>query len=422
MVSFDPYLNWLGIPPHEQPPNFYRLLGVVLFESNPEVIEQAADRQSLRVGAHQSGPQGEMCQQLLSEIAMARFCMVDPQQKAAYDCQLYEILSRRGECSVAAPPPPATMAGSQQASVQRPQTGLPPPQFSPQQATNPINPGVVAQGPFVMPAAQLPMQPLVPGPATMPGPTRMSMPSPIPQAVQLPPAMMAPPHGMASATPYPHTPVAVPIASPFPVATAVARGPTPMAPPTFPPAAPQRPIDELETLASQSTPRRHIHRKKKTDYSKEVIIGSVVAAAAVLLLVVYAAQDRSPSGYDAIKPDKPTSVKKVRDDELRERLKEKEKEKEKKIAAERASANQAKSSSVRPLKGFDRNSAGGQKASNDGDAPLPRIHEFGPPPRAMDSPGPGGPARTGPQTNGRDTPQDLGGASDPVFETPKPDP
>ena len=29
-MSFDPYLNWLGIPPHEQPPNFYRLLGVVL--------------------------------------------------------------------------------------------------------------------------------------------------------------------------------------------------------------------------------------------------------------------------------------------------------------------------------------------------------------------------------------------------------
>ena len=57
MVSFDPYLNWLGIPPHEQPPNFYRLLGVVLFESNPEVIVQAADRQSLRVGGYQAGPQ-----------------------------------------------------------------------------------------------------------------------------------------------------------------------------------------------------------------------------------------------------------------------------------------------------------------------------------------------------------------------------
>ena len=61
MSAFDPYLNWLGIPVHEQPPNFYRLLGVVLFESNPAVIEQAADRQSLTVGAYQGGPHGELC-------------------------------------------------------------------------------------------------------------------------------------------------------------------------------------------------------------------------------------------------------------------------------------------------------------------------------------------------------------------------
>ena len=107
MVPFDPYLNWLGIAPHEQPPNFYRLLGVVLFESNPEVIEQAADRQSLRVGAYQAGPQGEMCQQLLSEIAMARFCLLDPQQKAAYDRTVARKLwPHRGERAVAAPPPP----------------------------------------------------------------------------------------------------------------------------------------------------------------------------------------------------------------------------------------------------------------------------------------------------------------------------
>ena len=36
MASFDPYQAWLGIPPHDQPPNLYRLLGLVLFESNPE--------------------------------------------------------------------------------------------------------------------------------------------------------------------------------------------------------------------------------------------------------------------------------------------------------------------------------------------------------------------------------------------------
>jgi hypothetical protein len=37
--SFDPYHVWLGIPPEEQPPHHYRLLGIRLFEDNPSVIE-----------------------------------------------------------------------------------------------------------------------------------------------------------------------------------------------------------------------------------------------------------------------------------------------------------------------------------------------------------------------------------------------
>ena len=43
--TFDPYYIWLGIPPEDQPPNHYRLLGVTLFENNREVIEAAANRQ-----------------------------------------------------------------------------------------------------------------------------------------------------------------------------------------------------------------------------------------------------------------------------------------------------------------------------------------------------------------------------------------
>jgi hypothetical protein len=37
--SFDPYYKWLAIPPQEQPPNYYRLLGVPVFTSDPEVLE-----------------------------------------------------------------------------------------------------------------------------------------------------------------------------------------------------------------------------------------------------------------------------------------------------------------------------------------------------------------------------------------------
>ena len=41
--GFDPYHKWLGIPPKDQPPNHYRLLGIELFESDPEVIDMAAE-------------------------------------------------------------------------------------------------------------------------------------------------------------------------------------------------------------------------------------------------------------------------------------------------------------------------------------------------------------------------------------------
>ncbi|MDG2409345.1 MAG: hypothetical protein P8M53_10090, partial [Pirellulales bacterium] len=40
----DPYYEWLGIAAEEQPPNHYRLLGINLFESNPQVIESAVNQ------------------------------------------------------------------------------------------------------------------------------------------------------------------------------------------------------------------------------------------------------------------------------------------------------------------------------------------------------------------------------------------
>ncbi|HQU45105.1 MAG TPA: hypothetical protein PK867_19985 [Pirellulales bacterium] len=41
MQAFDPYHKWLGIPPKDQPPNHYRLLGIELFEEDLEVIDLA---------------------------------------------------------------------------------------------------------------------------------------------------------------------------------------------------------------------------------------------------------------------------------------------------------------------------------------------------------------------------------------------
>ena len=40
---FDPYREWLGIEPHEQPADFYRLIGIARFEADLGRIAAAAD-------------------------------------------------------------------------------------------------------------------------------------------------------------------------------------------------------------------------------------------------------------------------------------------------------------------------------------------------------------------------------------------
>ena len=67
--AFDPYYQWLGIPPEQQPADRYRLLGIRPFEDNPEVIDTAADRQTVHLRTFQIGPLAEISERLLSEVA-----------------------------------------------------------------------------------------------------------------------------------------------------------------------------------------------------------------------------------------------------------------------------------------------------------------------------------------------------------------
>jgi hypothetical protein len=85
---FDCYYKWLGIPPEEQPPDHYRLLGVRRFESDLDVIDNAASRQMAHVRTFQGGPQAALSQKLLNEIARARACLLDGGAKARYDAEL----------------------------------------------------------------------------------------------------------------------------------------------------------------------------------------------------------------------------------------------------------------------------------------------------------------------------------------------
>jgi hypothetical protein len=96
---FDPYHVWLGIPPGERPVNHYRLLAIELFESNPEVIENAADQRTVHLRSFQIGKHGELSQKLLNEVATAKVCLLRPEKKAAYDEQLRQQLQTKTEAS-----------------------------------------------------------------------------------------------------------------------------------------------------------------------------------------------------------------------------------------------------------------------------------------------------------------------------------
>ncbi|MHB8955911.1 MAG: hypothetical protein ACYC4U_23270 [Pirellulaceae bacterium] len=106
---FDPYYQWLGIPPDEQPPNHYRLLGIRPFEENSAVIQNASDRQMVHLRTFQNGPRAAQSQKLLNEVAAAKLCLLSPDKRAAYDAHL-----RVPPAGLVGPPPPASVGPAPQ--------------------------------------------------------------------------------------------------------------------------------------------------------------------------------------------------------------------------------------------------------------------------------------------------------------------
>jgi WD40 repeat protein len=72
MPPFDPYHKWLGIPPDEQPAGPRRLLGISEDEIDPQVVREAALRQTAFVRPFSMGEHGEHADRILSELADAR--------------------------------------------------------------------------------------------------------------------------------------------------------------------------------------------------------------------------------------------------------------------------------------------------------------------------------------------------------------
>ncbi len=117
---FDPYHKWLGIPPAEQPPDLYRLLGVARFEADPDVISNAADQRMAHLRHFQTGPHGAESQRLLNEVAAARVVLLHDEKKASYDLELDTEQPPAPEAAapeaaappVAAPPLPPQVDGA----------------------------------------------------------------------------------------------------------------------------------------------------------------------------------------------------------------------------------------------------------------------------------------------------------------------
>jgi hypothetical protein len=122
--DFNPYHRWLGISPKDLPPNHYRLLGLDLFEDDPEAIRDAVERQMGHVRRYQLGKHLAMSQKILNELALAKACLSNPEKKVAYDVTLRAEIAQKEAAST-----PPTALGDDEALLAKEQTtSAPPPQ------------------------------------------------------------------------------------------------------------------------------------------------------------------------------------------------------------------------------------------------------------------------------------------------------
>jgi formylglycine-generating enzyme required for sulfatase activity len=139
-MTFDPYDQWLNISPQRRPPNHYELLGLPLFENDPDRIHAAGMERIAHVRNFQLGQHGRDAIRLLGELAGAFDCLSTPERKATYDRQL------RQSAETAAP----AVSINPEASTAR----EPAPFESP--ATLAANPGRKAAPPAAVPEASPP--------------------------------------------------------------------------------------------------------------------------------------------------------------------------------------------------------------------------------------------------------------------------
>jgi hypothetical protein len=82
--SFSPLQTWLGLPADLTQPSYFQLLGLDPAEVDTKSIAAAADRAASRVRRHRPGTHAAEWAALLDEIAAAKKCLTDPQQRSEY--------------------------------------------------------------------------------------------------------------------------------------------------------------------------------------------------------------------------------------------------------------------------------------------------------------------------------------------------
>jgi hypothetical protein len=166
--GFDPYHVWLGIPPDEQPPNHYRLLGLRLFESDGDVISNALDQRLAHLRTLQAGKRAMLSQKLLNEVSAAGTLLLDWKKKQQYDERLKQ--------SQPAIPTPSSQPGASRKTALPTARALAP--AEPIAAVVPL-PDPVTYTP-TMPAASVPQPPAYVVPIPVPVPVHLPQPSPDP--------------------------------------------------------------------------------------------------------------------------------------------------------------------------------------------------------------------------------------------------
>lgn len=87
-TQLDVYRDWLDIKETARPLTHYQLLGLKLFEDDPDAIRASYRKLNAHVRKYASGEYAPQSQALLNELCQAMLCLTDTVRKAEYDASL----------------------------------------------------------------------------------------------------------------------------------------------------------------------------------------------------------------------------------------------------------------------------------------------------------------------------------------------